>query len=315
MNLDFNEAELRRVDLNLLPIFAALMRERSVKGAAGRLGLSSPAVSMALGRLRLMIDDPLLVRGRDGLEPTTRALRLADQIAPCLHAAREALLGRDRFVPALAEGVLRFASPDDLENYLVPQLVERLSREAPGLSLAVRPADYVVVPAMLDDGEVDLALTATPPGLNRRHRHKVVQTAECFLALFDPEFIDGWNGEALTLDQYLSVPHLLRSPAGDFNGVLDVALAAVGRTRRVSVSVARFTVMPYLLKCAAFIANVPATTARLFAKEYGLTVSPLPIDAQPRFDVSLVWHLRADADPALAWLRDVVTQELQRISR
>ena len=309
VNLDLNEIELRRIDLNLLPVLHALARTHSVKGAAERLGLTAPAVSMALARLRALTGDPLFVRGRAGFEPTPRALELVDALEPCLVGVRDTLLGRRGFDPATAQNTFRFAAPDDLENYLVPAVAARLATEAQGVSLVLRPADFRSVPGQLDCGEADLALTATPQ-LDRRHRMSVAQPNEHFLALYDPAQLNIAGGGSLTLDQYLSVPHLLRSPDGELTGVLDRALAQVQRSRRVSVAVARFTIMPYLLRATPAVANLPATTARLMADEFGLATSPVPVTDPPTFNVSLVWHARNDADPALIWFRGVVTAVL-----
>ena len=310
MNLDLNEIELRRVDLNLLPVFCALMRSRSVKGAAERLRLGAPAVSMALSRLRATVGDPLFVRGRAGLEPTPRALALAHEIGPALDALRGGVLGQPAFNPATSERTFRFAAPDDLENYLVPRLVERLVNEAPGVSLVVRAADYKVVRQLLDSGEADVALTAPPAAIERRYRREVVQASETFLALYDEAQLKMAPGNCLTRDLYLATPHLLRSPSGELSGMIDQLLSAQGLQRCVSVSVARFTVAPYILKRIPSIINVPATTARLFAQEFNLAVCDLPLEITPTFDVCLIWPARADADKGLAWFRNLVREVL-----
>ena len=225
-----NPVEFRRVDLNLLPVFFALMQARSVKLAAGALNLSAPAVSMALARLRAATDDPLFVRTRAGLEPTARALELADALEPCLHGVREALMGRRAFDPSTADRVIRFAAPDDLENYLLPPIVARLAREAPNVALVLRPADFRAAPGQLDRGESDLALTATPPALEKRHRHEVLQPQERFLVLFDRAQLGLEADALLTKEVYLAAPHLLRSPDGELRGVLDRTLARSGCT-------------------------------------------------------------------------------------
>lgn len=309
VNSELNPAELRRLDLNLLPVFFALMQARSVKLAAERLGLTAPAVSMALARLRRATDDMLFVRTRGGLEPTARASDLADTLAPCLHSLREALLGQRGFDPATTERVIRFATPDDLENYIVPPIVARLARDAPGVSLVLRPADFRAAPGQLDRGEADIALTATP-ALERRHRHEVLQANESFLVLFDPTQIKLRSRAPLTLDAYLAVPHLLRSPDGELSGLIDRNLSGMGLQRRVSVALSRFALMPYLLRSTPSVANVPATTARLMSAEFGLSAAPPPLATAPTFDVSLVWHARNDADPALVWFRQIVRDSM-----
>ncbi len=307
----FSEAELRRFDLNLLLVFSALMRERSVSRAAGRLYLGPSAVSMALTRLRGVVGDPLLVRAGAGMEPTPRALALWAVVEPSL-AALEAALHRDRgFEPARSEAVMRFAAPDDLEFVLIPRLLERLAQEAPGVRLAVRPSDFRTVLGRLDTGDADLALGATPErGLERRHRVRPLMR-EGFSVLFDPVQVGAHP--PLDLDTYADVPHVLLSPAGDMTGALDQVLAHAGRTRTVLAAVSHFPTIPFVLKRRRVLANVPSTAAAHFARAYDLAICPPPLP-MPRFEVSLAWHARTDANPAHIWFRNIVTEEIRLLS-
>ena len=307
----FTEIELRRFDLNLLLVFSALMRERSVSRAAGRLYLGPSAVSMALRRLREVIGDTLLVRAGAAMEPTPRALALWAVVEPSLAALEAALRGVRSFDPARSEAVLRFAAPDDLEFMLVPRLLERLAEEAPGVRLVVRPSDFRTVLGRLDAGDADLALGATPErGLERRHRVRPLMQ-EGFSVLFDPAQIGA--RPPLDLDTYAGTPHVLLSPAGDLAGALDSALDAVGRSRTVLAAVSHFPTIPFILKRRRALANVPSTAAAHFARAYDLSICPPPLPV-PRFEVSLVWHARVDADPAHAWFRTMVAEEVRLLS-
>lgn len=307
----FSEIELRRFDLNLLLVFAALMRERSVTRAASRLYLGPSAVSMALARLRGVVGDTLFVRAGAAMEPTPRALALWAVVEPSLAAVEAALHGARRFDPARSEAVLRFAAPDDLEFMLVPRILERLATEAPGVRLVVRPSDFRTVLDRLDTGDADLALGATPErGLERRHRVRPLMR-EGFSVLFDPERLNA--GPILTLDDYIAVPHVLLSPAGDLVGAIDRALATIGRTRTVLAAVSHFPTIPFVLKRCRALANVPSTAAAHFARVYGLVACKPPLSA-PVFEVSLTWHARADADPAHSWFRGLIAEEVQHLS-
>jgi LysR family transcriptional activator of mexEF-oprN operon len=284
-------------------VFSALMRERSVSRAAGRLYLGPSAVSMALARLRDVTDDPLFVRAGTGMEPTPRALRLWAQLAPALASIEFTLRVIRSFDPATAELTIRFAAPDDLEFVLVPCLLERLATEAPGVRLIVRPSDFRTLLGRLDEGDADLALSATPiSGIERRHRVRVLHR-ESFAVLYDADRV-GLTG-ALDLDTYLAIPHLLLSITGDLHGLVDERLAELGRSRQVLAAVAHFPTMPFILKRRRSLANVPALGARYFAAAYGLEISQPPL-ASPDFDVSLIWHVPTDTDPALRWFRDLV---------
>ena len=307
----FSEIELRRFDLNLLLVFSALMRERSVSQAAGRLYLGPSAVSMALNRLRGLTGDPLLVRAGASMEPTPRALALWAAIEPPLTALGAALHKGGEFEPGRSEAVLRFAAPDDLEFVLVPRLLERLAGEAPGVRLAVRPSDFRTVLGRLDSGDADLALGATPEGgLERRHRVRPL-LREGFSVLFDPAQVGAQP--PLDLNTYVDVPHVLLSPAGDLTGALDQALARAGRTRTVLAAVSHFPTIPFILKRRRALANVPGTAAAHFARAYGLALCPPPLPV-PRFEVSLAWHVRTDADPAQTWFRTLVAEEVRALA-
>ena len=307
----FSEIELRRFDLNLLLVFSALMRERSVSRAAGRLYLGPSAVSMALGRLREVVGDPLLVRAGAVMEPTPRALALWAVVEPSLATLEAALHEVRNFDPARSEAVLRFAAPDDLEFVLVPRLLERLGNDAANVRLVVRPSDFRTVLDRLDTGDADLALGATPErGLERRHRVRSLMQ-EGFSVLFDPAQVGA--EPPLDLDTYAATPHVLLSPAGDLTGALDGALAAVGRTRTVLAAVSHFPTIPFVLKRRRALANVPSTAAAHFARAYDLAICPPPLMV-PQFEVSLAWHARADADPAHAWFRNMVAEEVQLLS-
>lgn len=227
MNGDFSEIELRRIDLNLLLVFSALIRERSVTRAAARLFLGPSAVSMALGRLREEIGDALFVRTAAGMEPTPRAHALWAEISPALGAIELAVRGARRFDPLSAELTIRLAAPDDLEFVLVPRLLERLEREAPLVRLVVRPSDFRTLLGRLDGGDADLALSATPTsGIERRHRIRPLHR-DGFAVLYDAGQL-GRTG-ALDLDAYLDVPHLLLSITGDLHGLIDERLTEMGR--------------------------------------------------------------------------------------
>jgi LysR family transcriptional regulator, mexEF-oprN operon transcriptional activator len=309
MSFDINEIDLRRVDLNLLLVFTALMRARSVRAAAGRLFLGPSAVSMALGRLRRHFGDPLFVRAPSGMEPTAFALALHERVAPALAEIGDAVLNRPAFDPAIASRAFRFASPDDLEIVLLPRLLARLEREAPRIDLIVRAADLHAAPGQLDAGEADLALTATPPRLEGRHRHEVLYS-DGFAVLCDAGRLG--LADPLSPAAYAGLPHALLSPAGAQRGLVDETLAAAGLRRRVVASVPRFSTLPFLLKGARLVANMPAVSAAHYARAFGLACLALPLPS-PTFDVALVWHARSDRDPAQIWFRGIVREEVIRI--
>ncbi len=306
MNDQFSEIELRRLDLNLLLVFSALMRERSVGRAAKRLYLGASAVSMALGRLRSALGDALFVRAGAEMVPTPRAEALWSQLAPAL-AGIEGAVRATGFDPATTEATFRFAAPDDLEFVLIPRLMERLGTVAPGATLVVRPADFRSLFGLLDNGDADLALSALPTrGGERRHRVRTLHR-DGFAILYDRTQL-GCAGR-IGLERFVETPHILLSIRGDRHGAVDDALAQRGLRRTVIATVAHFPTMPFILRRRAVIACVPSVAARFFADAFDLELSPLPI-LSPEFDVGLAWHARTDGDPAQAWFRSVVEEEI-----
>ncbi len=304
MNGTFSEIELKQLDLNALLTFTALMRERSVTRASHRLMVGPPAVSMTLARLRETFDDPLFVRAGRDMVPTVRAEALFARIEPALSVLGDTLRNPGSFNPATATRTLRFASPDDLEITLVPALLKELSQRAPGIQLIIRAADFRNVPSLLDKDEVDVALTATPPFLEKRHRFEEIYE-EDFSAVFSPRQTK--LSEPLTLDDYLATPQVLLSTRGDIRGPIDTYLATINRTRNILASVPRFSTVPFILKSRRSLVNMPTVAARHYAKQFKLRAVPLPF-ASPTFRVSLLWQLRAEHDPAVAWFRELVRE-------
>ncbi|OON61172.1 hypothetical protein B0920_19850 [Massilia sp. KIM] len=304
MNDLFNENEFRGVDLNVLLIFLALMRERSVTRAAARMFLGPSAVSMALRRLRELFDDPLLVRAKGGMEPTPRALELYPVVEAAIGRLHQVLFTPAQFDPSKLEKTFRFAAPDDLELALVPLILAHLRRASPKVRLVVRPSDYRHALDSLDRDDCDLALTAMPDQLESWHCHRVLHQ-ESFLTLYDRTQL-GLRGD-LSLDDYVAHPHLLLSPLGHLHSPIDEQLRELGRSRTVLVSVAHFPLMPFLLRTTPSVVNMPATAARIYAKEFDLELSKAPIQV-PTFDVALLWHVRKNADPAVQWFAGLVAQ-------
>lgn len=309
MNDLFNENEFRGVDLNVLLIFLALMRERSVTRAAARVFLGPSAVSMALRRLRELFDDPLLVRVRGGMEPTPRALELYPVVEAAIGKLHAILFTPAQFDPSTLEKTFRFAAPDDLELALVPLILARMREVSPKVRLVIRPSDYRHALDSLDRDDCDLALTAMPDRLEAWHCHRILHR-ETFLTLYDQSQL-GLHGN-LALDDYVRIPHLLLSPLGHLHSPIDEQLKVLGRTRTVLVSVAHFPLMPFLLRATPSLVNMPATAARIYAKEFNLEISTPPIPV-PTFDVALLWHARKNVDPAVRWFADLVAQLVHQL--
>jgi DNA-binding transcriptional LysR family regulator len=293
--------ELAGIDLNLVLALDALLAERHVTRAAARLGVTQSAASHALARLRDLFGDQLLVRGPRGtMIPTTRALALAPAISRVLTDLSAALRGDATFDPATDRRTFRIATSDYVELVLMPRFVERIRRVAPNINVWCHPlADHG--DELLADSTVDVVLglprgTARPAGSFEK-------------ILFDESFTcivrknHPLADTRLTLPRYCAAPHLLVAPRATPGSLVDDALAARGRSRRVALAVPHFLVVPYLIASSDLIATLATRVAATFADSLGLVMLPPPVEL-PRFEIALAWHERNRDDAAHRWLRE-----------
>lgn len=293
-----NESDFRRLDLNLLLVFHALLHERNVTRAAARLFIGQPALSGALKRLRAAVGDELFVRTSHGMAPTPRALELAQVIEPLLLSLQQALQARPAFDPARAERVFRIGLSDALEVALMPPLMQRLATEAPGVRLIASAADRTTAPGQLDAADIELAVGVFPD-CAAWHRQRALFDWH-FVCVYNPALVKA-RGKRLTLKEYLRHPHLLTSFSADLSGLVDELLREQGLTRQVVFSSRNFATNPFIVRQMAAITTVPTFAAATWRDALGLAVSPLPFDT-PRYGVSLLWTAARDGDPGLKWL-------------
>lgn len=291
-------ANITTIDLNLLKTLDALIETRSVTHAANRLGLSQPAVSAMLARLREVFGDPLFVRAQRGLLPTPRTEALAEPLKRMLSDA-EALLQPAAFNPAAARGTLRIAATDYAQAAVVLPLLQALRAAAPGLRVAVQPVESTF-PAQLANGTLDLALVTpemSPDTL--RARHLFDERYICILREVHPAL------DALDLDRFCALDHAIMSHDGTrFRGATDDALDRLGRSRNVIAAVPSFLVLMDLVRRSDTIALVPQRLAR---GAPGIVTRPAPL-AIEGFTKIAVWHERLHYDPAHAWLRQQIAE-------
>lgn len=289
------------LNLNLLPVLDALLAERSVSRAGSRLGMSQPAVSNALGQLRAVLGDPLLVRGPRGMIPTERALALAGPLRAALAGLERGLDPPGAFDPKAADRTFTIITNDFVALVLLPRLLARLSQEAPRLRLQVRAWQENRVPTDLERGEADLMLgfrRQLPPG----HLEE---------PLFQDRFVcvvrkdHPGVGERLTLKTYLSLSHVLVSHLPEGRGLVDEALAARGLTRNVALRVSHFLLVPAIIAATDYVAALSKPVAHTFAAVWGLRQFPPPLPLELGW-VHAIWHERTTASAAHAWLRAMV---------
>jgi DNA-binding transcriptional LysR family regulator len=297
-----DHANLSRLDLNLLVAFDALLTERSVTRAAARIGLGQSAMSHNLGRLRALFGDELLTRGADGMRPTPRALALIDPVRVTLAQIQAAVLQREAFDPATAERTFRVGLADSIEVAIVPGLMARLHREAPGVALRLRPLNQLTILDDLDIGALDLGIGVFGHG-QVHHKRRPLYT-DSFLCLFNPALL-GFQ-RPISLENYLSVPHVLTSLGDDAHGAVDEALAKLKLKRTVALVTPGFLAVPFVVARAPLITTMPLRLARYFAEAFQLATSPAPVEL-PSLAVSLLWHASFDQDPGHIWLRQTIS--------
>lgn len=290
-------------DLRLFAALEVLITERHVSRAAERFGVSQPAMSALLARLRRLFGDPLLVRTREGMVPTGRGLRLAGEAAAIVERARR--LGTDHagFEPAKVSRVFRLVATDYVLMLVMPAIQAALEKEAPGLAIEARPPNPRRLLDMLASGQVDLGIgyLADPPqGLRRRLLFR--ERSVCIARKHHPTV----RGR-LTLSQYREAPHVRISPggAGHYARLVEAALVGLHIHRQGGVTVPNFLVAPAIVSRSDLLATVPARVAEMYRRPLELQVLEPPVPLPP-LDVSLYWHEAAQRDPLHRWMRDLV---------
>lgn len=296
---------LRTFDLNLLRVFEAVYRDKSVSRAADQLGMSQPAVSNALNRLRRQIDDPLFIRGHDGMEPTPRSIRLATTLLQGMTSIRSALNEGAHFDPATSRRSFTLLMTDVGEVTFLPVVLSKLSREAPNVDLVVIEQGLERYPELLDNGTADLAVgrISLPEPLVSQSIHSspfVILMTRDHPAL-------SWSADgdpSITLDAYLDAAHVQVMPRGSTGDPVKEALGTVGRRRRMALAIPHATVLPMLIEQTTLLATIPLVCANSLVAHSALITVPPPF-AIPQTFVQQWWHRRNTKDPGHLWLRDV----------
>ncbi|MDX1757099.1 MAG: LysR family transcriptional regulator [Marinobacter sp.] len=294
---------MRNLDMQLLTAFRALVDERNVTRAAARMNLSQPAMSRVLGKLRDIFADPLFIRAADGLMLTQRAEALLPEVDASLRQL-ERLLSTTDFDPARASGRLTVATNDIGASGLLPNVLPRLSREAPALSLEVTPWRAGIL-TELDRLPVDLALGVleeTGPDVHARklaEDHYVVVMSDRHPLATRP----------VTLEDYLNAEHVVIPLGRAGKGALEPVLSRQRLRRHIAVRV------PYLMTALNIVAQsnrllaIPAMVAKSFQQPFRLQIQPLPLEA-PTIAYVLAWHRRHHHDQRHRWARQLLYEEL-----
>ncbi|MGD9614431.1 MAG: LysR family transcriptional regulator [Alphaproteobacteria bacterium] len=292
--------DIRAVDLNLLKAFDALIRERGVTRAAARIGLSQPAMSSALGRLRRLFADDLFVRHPAGMEPTARAREIAPLVAAAIEHIEAALNLRAGFDPAASGAIFTAGMAEYAEVALVDRLAGAFAAQAPRARLRLTPLNGGEAAEQLDSGAIDVAVA---------HLRALPARFETVVLLQDPFVVVARRNHPrlatpLSIEAYAALDHLLVSPRGHTSGAIDRMLMDFGLSRRISLLVATYLAVPAALAASDLVATVPTRVARHIAATAEIAITPLPIDFAAT--VSMAWHRRTASDPAQSWFRSLL---------
>lgn len=296
--------DISDVDLNLLVVFDALLRNRSVSGAARELQMSQPATSFALNRLRKMFGEPLFVRTSRGIHPTPYAERLSSPLASILERIRSDLLQQQTFDPATEQRSVTFNMQDVGELVFVPRILRRLSEVAPGLKLRTVNLPPPLLEPALRSGEVDLALGHFPglDGATLFQQRLFSHSFVCIVRADHPTI----KGE-MTRRQFLEGQHAVVHPAGQVDDSLEAELRAQGLTRKVSARIEHFLAVPTILSQSDLIFTVPYAIGAELARLADIKLVKPPFKAKPRI-IRQHWHARFQHDGANRWLRSLVAE-------
>lgn len=293
---------VERLDLNLLVVLDALLRERSVTRAAKALGLTQSAMSHSLARLRQFFDDPLFVKTHRGVAPTAKAESLAPAILAVMETVRDQILAEARFDPSRLKRAFTFCLSDMGELVFLPRIVENLKTMAPACRVHTLQVAPTQLASVLGSGEGDLALGSVLNATEGLYEETLFDhTFVCIVSVRHPT-----AGDALTLAEYQAMPHIAVTLTGDPRTPYDAAVEASGIKRDIRILTPHFLIIPLLLdQHPEFVATVPRELGTVFAR-HGIVRMIEPPMGLPTFALKQYWHPRFHHDRASRWLREMM---------
>jgi DNA-binding transcriptional LysR family regulator len=306
------------IDLNLMRAFDALLEDGNLTRAGFRLGLSQPAMSHALGRLRKLTGDTLFVRVPAGMKPTEMALRMAPAVREGLRLLDSAVIDDKHFDPSTSDRTFQILMSDIGELVYLPRLLKRLEEIAPRVMIRALQMPREAYAGAFVSGEADLAIGFLPGLRAGFYQQRLFSDSYVCVVRKDHPRIK----RKLSLDQFLTESHVLTEPGGSryrtmsyqtsTTTLIEQFLASRGLSRRVALRVPHFTVVPNIVESTDLIATVPSYVVQNSPSRPGLKMLPPPMDL-PRFEVKQFWHQRSHKEPANRWLRGVMAQLFKQV--
>lgn len=311
---DIDAVNFAAFDLNLLRVFDAMIAELSTVRAGERIGLSQPAVSSALARLRALLGDELFVREGNRMMPTSRAVELREPIRQALAGMEEALVSATVFDPATSSRSFVLVGSDYFSTLLMPPLAARLAEVGSSITLQMIDHASSEVFEILSSGRADIVIdrALVPPEWIKSQ--KLFQSwLVCIARQGHPMLASAGirPGQSIPADIFCAIPHALRSADGSKMGTIDPALARLGLSRRVLVTVPHFQAVALAVEASEMLGSIPVHFARTLTGRLKIDVYMPPMDS-PKMDVNMYWLRRFDRDPGNAWLRGQIADVLGR---
>ena len=292
---------IKNFDLNLLVVFKTLFEEKNVTKASKKMGITQPAMSNALNRLRYLVKDELFIRGPRGMRPTPRANDLSLPIQSALNNL-ESSLSSINFNPKTTKKLYRISMSDDVAPIILPNLVNFIEKNSPESSLCIRSEQGNEAIKLLDNNEIDFAVGRFE-SVGSRFGYSDLFTEEyvCILKKNHP-----FSKEMkLSIDQYLQAKHLRVAPMDAPIHPIDRALSQLNLEREISVRIDLITLAPVIIKNTDLILTLPSKTAQRMAKNYDFKIIELPLDLERR-KTKMVWHKELTNHPTFDWIKNQI---------
>ena len=292
---------IKNFDLNLLVVFKTLFEERNVTKASKKMGITQPAMSNALNRLRYLVKDDLFIRGPKGMRPTPRAKDLSLPVNTALNNL-ELSLSSINFNPQTTKKLYRISMSDDVAPVILPNLVNFIEDNSPGSSLCIRSEQGNEALKLLDNNEIDFAVG----------RFETISGRFGYADLFTERYVcimrknhELSKEQKLSIDQYLKVKHLRVAPMDAPLHPIDRVLSQLNFEREISVRIDLITLAPLIIKNTDLILTLPSKTAQRMAKNYNFSIVELPIDLEKR-KTKMVWHKELTNHPTFEWVKQQI---------
>ncbi|NQZ81713.1 MAG: LysR family transcriptional regulator [Colwellia sp.] len=290
---------LHQIDLNLLVLFDALYKHRSVSIAADEICISQSAFSHGLNRLRERLDDPLFIRIKNVMQPTTRATQIALKLNQALPTISSALSKNEPFNAKTSTMNFKFVATDYTELSLLPKLIGAINNKAPNISITVLPATEQFPLARLENGEVDFTLGFSHQleKSSSMESYTWLEDSYCTIARKNHPVLT--NG--LTIENFLKLPHVRVSPWGEKQGVVDQVLNKMKLQRQVILQLPSVLVAPYTILHSDSLLTIPRRIAELLATQINIELFEPPITL-PNYQLNIYWHRLNASKVSYQWL-------------